>query len=158
MYKAKVNKQFEIEIDQDKPIDWDIQTIKKDTFHIIKNHQSYKAEIIDADLESKKVHLKINGKIFEVEVKDKMDLLLEKLGMSSQLTRKVNDIKAPMPGLVLDIKVKPGDTIQKGEGVIVLEAMKMENLLKSPGDGVVKSIDVKEGEAVEKNQVLINLE
>ena len=63
-----------------------------------------------------------------------------------------------MPGLVLSIMVEPGDSVKKGEGVMVLEAMKMENIIRTPADGIVKSIDVKKSDAVEKNQVLIKFE
>jgi biotin carboxyl carrier protein len=60
-----------------------------------------------------------------------------------------------MPGLILDIKVAPGDLVKKGDVVVILEAMKMENSIKSPGDGVVKDIKVALKQSVEKNQVLI---
>ena len=60
-----------------------------------------------------------------------------------------------MPGLIIDLKVKTGDTVKAGDSLLILEAMKMENMLKSPGDGVVKNVKVKKGDAVEKNQVLI---
>jgi biotin carboxyl carrier protein len=68
---------------------------------------------------------------------------------------KVNELKAPMPGLVLDIVVSEGQEVKKGDALVVLEAMKMENILKSPADVVVKKISVKKGTAVEKNQVLV---
>jgi biotin carboxyl carrier protein len=70
-------------------------------------------------------------------------------------TKKVNDIKAPMPGMVLNILVKEGDTVKKGDAILVLEAMKMENILKSPTDGLIKKIAAVKGTAVEKNQLLI---
>jgi biotin carboxyl carrier protein len=57
--------------------------------------------------------------------------------------------------LIIDMKVQPGDTVKVGDPLLILEAMKMENMLKSPGDGVVKSVKVKKGDTVEKNQVLI---
>ena len=60
-----------------------------------------------------------------------------------------------MPGLILDLKVKPGDEVKKGDIVLILEAMKMENIIKSPGDGLVKSVKVKLKDSVEKNQILI---
>jgi biotin carboxyl carrier protein len=71
-------------------------------------------------------------------------------------SKKVNEVKAPMPGLVLEIRVNVGDAVKKGDAILVLEAMKMENILKSPTDGTVSKINVKKGIAVEKNQVLIN--
>jgi biotin carboxyl carrier protein len=82
-------------------------------------------------------------------------LLLEKLGMNNAASGKVNNIKAPMPGLIIELKVKTGDTVKAGDQLLILEAMKMENILKSPGEGVVKSVKVKKGDTVEKNQVLI---
>ncbi|MCL4115950.1 UNVERIFIED_CONTAM: hypothetical protein GTU68_032768 [Idotea baltica] len=63
-----------------------------------------------------------------------------------------------MPGLVLEIRVEKGQTIEKGEPILVLEAMKMENVLKSPSGGVVADIKIEKGEAVEKNQVLVTFE
>jgi biotin carboxyl carrier protein len=69
--------------------------------------------------------------------------------------KKVNDVKAPMPGMVFNVLVSEGQDIKKGDPLIVLEAMKMENVLKSPTDGTVKKIAVTKGVAVEKNQVLI---
>jgi biotin carboxyl carrier protein len=63
--------------------------------------------------------------------------------------------KAPMPGLILDLKVAPGDVVKKGDVVLILEAMKMENSIKSPGDGVVKEVKVSLKQSVEINQVLI---
>jgi len=85
-----------------------------------------------------------------------MDLLLEKMGIANLETVQVNDLKAPMPGLILDILVTPGQTVKKGDQLLILEAMKMENVLKAPGDGVVASIEVEKGKSVEKGQILIN--
>jgi len=70
----------------------------------------------------------------------------------------VNDLKAPMPGLVLDVLVKEGQQIKKGENLLVLEAMKMENNLKALSDAVVKKVNVGKGARVEKNEILIELE
>jgi biotin carboxyl carrier protein len=60
-----------------------------------------------------------------------------------------------MPGLIIDLKVKDGDQVKAGDPLLILEAMKMENIIKSPGDATVKSVKVRMGEGVEKNQVLI---
>jgi biotin carboxyl carrier protein len=78
--------------------------------------------------------------------------------MSDIASRKVNEIKAPMPGLVLNVDVSEGDEITKDQQVLVLEAMKMENVLKAPGNGVVKAVNANQGDKVEKNQVLVTLE
>ncbi|MFK7905134.1 MAG: acetyl-CoA carboxylase biotin carboxyl carrier protein subunit [Chitinophagales bacterium] len=159
MYKAKVNNNFNFDIDLDNmPQDWDLISPKEGKFHLIQNNQSYNIEVVSTDLSAKTVVLSINGESYEVALQDKMDLLLDKMGISAAVSQKVNEVKAPMPGLVLEIKVKAGDQVEKGDAVLVLEAMKMENVLKSPGEGIVASIEVKVGDAVEKNQVLLKME
>ena len=74
------------------------------------------------------------------------------------VNNKVSDLKAPMPGLVLEVSVEGGQQVSKGDGLLILEAMKMENVIKSPTDGVIKSISVNKGETVEKNQLILNFE
>jgi biotin carboxyl carrier protein len=162
MQKATVNKKdFTIEHTDDKllvngnALNWDVVNLNNGHFHILNEGKSYQAEIIKADAITKSVTLKINNNRYTVEVKDKFDLLLEKMGMSSATANKVNNIKAPMPGLIINLKVAEGDTVKAGDQLLILEAMKMENILKSPGDGVIKKIKVKKGDSVEKNQVLI---
>lgn len=135
--------------------EWDMVEIGNQSFHVIHKNKSYRAEVLSFDKQAKSLTVRINGSKYNVEVKDKLDLLLERLGMDKLAANEVKDIKAPMPGLVLDIMVNEGDEVKKGDQVMILEAMKMENVLKSPGDGTVKSIKVKKGEGVEKNQVMI---
>ncbi|MCX2738478.1 biotin/lipoyl-containing protein [Pontibacter anaerobius] len=137
------------------PFDWDISPIGPNTFHIIKGTRSFTAEVVSADYQEKAFTFKINGATQTVSVKDRFDLLLDKLGMSNANAHKVNDVKAPMPGLILEVKVQPGQEVKKGDPIMILEAMKMENILKSPGDGVVKEVKVQVKQNVEKNQVLI---
>lgn len=162
MFHATVNKKsFEITASEqgftvnDRAFHWDIQKIADGYFHIIQQHKSYKAELVKADYVSKSFHIKINGKTYLVEVKDKFDLLLEKMGMNTSASGKINTIKAPMPGLIIDLKVNQGDMVKTGDTLLILEAMKMENIIKSPGEGMVKTVNVKKGDSVEKNQILI---
>lgn len=169
MYKVKVNNNQEhtIVLDNNHPntgsidsssFELDLLKSKEGLFHVIKNNKSYTVEVVKIDKEEKTVQLKINGTTYTSQIKDKFDELLKNLGFDKLLATKVNEIKAPMPGLVLNIIVNPGDVVKKGDVVIVLEAMKMENNLKSPADGVVKKIAVQKGNAVEKNQILIQFE
>lgn len=162
MYKATVNNSaFEIEageagfIVNGKPVAWDLQKISEGYFHILHENKSYRAEITKTEAETKSVTIKINGRNYTVSLKDKFDLLLEKMGMSNASSAKVNSIKAPMPGLIIDLKINAGDTVSQGDPLLILEAMKMENILKSPGAGTVKTVKVKKGDRVEKGQVLI---
>lgn len=162
MYQAKIkdrtleviNEDGNINIDGD-GFTWDISETSDNKFHIIKDNQAYNAEILSINKDEKLVTLKLNGKKLEVKLKDKLDLLLEKLGMDNLAAAQVNDVKAPMPGLIFEISIKEGDEVKKGDPIMILEAMKMENVLKSPGDGIVKTIKVKKGDSVEKNQVLV---
>jgi biotin carboxyl carrier protein len=136
----------------------DIVSVKSGTFHILLNNKGYRAEIIETDDAGKVFKVNINGTIHTVAVHDRYDELLEQLGMDSILHVKAASIKAPMPGLVLGVRVETGQQIIKGDPVVVLEAMKMENILKSPGEGIVKKILVNKGDKVEKNDLLIELE
>ena len=166
MYKVKVNgkSDFELELDHGVlkhdgvTVDWDMVETSPGAFHVLHNNQSFVCKVIDADMEAKKFTIRVNGNDYTIEAKDKYDLLLQKLGMSNLSSAKVNDIKAPMPGLVLSINIAEGDTVSKGDAILILEAMKMENVLKSPGEGKVKRIKVKKGDAVEKGQVLVVME
>ncbi|MGZ4036047.1 MAG: acetyl-CoA carboxylase biotin carboxyl carrier protein subunit, partial [Bacteroidia bacterium] len=120
------------------------------------DNRSYNVEVVKADAAEKSFLVSVNGNKYQLNVKDKFDELLKSLGFDDLNAKKVNEIKAPMPGLVLDVRVAEGDSVKKGDPILVLEAMKMENIIKSPTDGIVKKINVKKGLAVEKNQVLIN--
>jgi biotin carboxyl carrier protein len=127
-------------------------------YHILYNNKNYDVEVIKIDKISKSYTLRVNGNIYNAQVKDTFAQLMEAMGFDSTTQHKLKELKAPMPGLVLDIKMQPGDVVKKGDAVIVLEAMKMENVLKASGDGVVKSVEVQKGKSVEKNQVLIIFE
>jgi biotin carboxyl carrier protein len=138
-----------------KPVEWNLVKVSEGYFHILYNNKSYKAEVVKTDASTKTFHIKINGKTIPVSVKDRFDLLLEKMGMNGAASNKTIVIKAPMPGLIIDLKVKTGDSVKAGDPLLILEAMKMENIIKSPGEGIVKAIKAKKGDSVEKNQVLI---
>jgi biotin carboxyl carrier protein len=165
MLKINVNNNcFELEQDKERLIlnqevfDGDIQSLGNNHFHILYQNRSYNAEIVKADYVEKSFTIKINGNTYELSVQDRFDLLLEQLGMGKVSKQKLNDLKAPMPGLILDIVVKEGDKVKKGDNLLILEAMKMENMIKSTGEGTVKQIKVSKGDRVEKNHILIVFE
>lgn len=162
MFKATVNQSdFEITPSDEgwlidgSLLDWDLTKVSDKYFHIIHKQKSYRAEVVKADPAAKAFTLKINGRKYTVTLKDKFELLLEKMGMNANASSKINSIKAPMPGLIIDLKIKAGDLVKTGDPLLVLEAMKMENTLKSPGDGTVKAVKVGKGNSVEKGQILI---
>ncbi|QDK79681.1 biotin/lipoyl-binding protein [Spirosoma sp. KCTC 42546] len=137
------------------PFAWDLVKLSAQTFHILHQNRSYTAEVLELNAADKTVSLKINGHIYHVQLKDRFDLLLEKMGMSTLASTKINELKAPMPGLIVGISVQPGDVVNKGDSLLILEAMKMENMLKAPGEATIKTIRVGKGDRVEKGQVLV---
>jgi biotin carboxyl carrier protein len=163
MLKAIVNNQvFDIQGDKaeilvnNQSFNWDMVEIRDGVFSILYKNRSFNAEVLEADYQAKSFVIKVNKNQYTVSAKDRFDLLLDQLGMSN--ANKVNDLKAPMPGLIVDVKVQVGDSVKKGDIILILEAMKMENVLKSAGEGKVKAIKVVPKQNVEKNQVLIEFE
>lgn len=166
MIQAKVNDKHNYTItEKDKQIEingeavWpDVYKIDESRLHLLLNDASYSIEKVGFDAENKTYTVKVNGQKYTVAVKDRFDILLEQMGMGNASAAKLNEIKAPMPGMVLKMLVQPGDGFKKGDALLVLEAMKMENVLKAPAEGVVKEIVAQAGDKVEKNQVLIKCE
>lgn len=152
---ATINETIQLE-----KIDTSLDFVKNEdgSFHILKDNQSYHATIQSISLENKTFELLINGTPYTVQLHDEFDKLVKKLGLSIKSAQKVNEIKAPMPGLVLDILVEAGQSIQKGDGLLILEAMKMENVIKAPSDGVINSISINKGNTVDKNELMIVLD
>lgn len=138
-----------------KEVDADIVEIRNGTFHIIINNKSYNAEIIDYNKDEKSFVIRVNNNSYTLHVSDRFDVLLKELGLDDMASAKASDLKAPMPGLVVDVSVNPGDQVKKGDKLLVLEAMKMENILKAPADGIVKEVNISKGNKVEKNEILI---
>ena len=164
MYQVKVNGKYNFSVKtENKTISVDNEIIKLDhidlnenTSHVLYQNKSYLIEVVELNKEEKTVIIKVNRNIYTLSIEDQYDQLLKQLGMDSLAVSKILQIKAPMPGLVLSVLVADGDEVKKGDNLLVLEAMKMENMIKSPTDGVIKKIEIKQGNKVEKNQLLIS--
>ncbi|MDQ1267290.1 MAG: hypothetical protein QG635_2444 [Bacteroidota bacterium] len=104
--------------------------------------------------------LAMDGMSFDINITDDTKKLLNKFIRQSSSTHgsSASTIKAPMPGMVVKILVQISDTVKKGDSLLIVEAMKMENSLKANASGTIKAIHVKEGQAVEKEQLLIELD
>ena len=126
--------------------------------HWLINNRSMNVEIVSADASKKEFSIKVNNTLYTVELKDQFDELLKSLGMESVGQRKMSEVKAPMPGMVLNILVQAGDTVEKDTPLLILEAMKMENVIKSAAPAVVKKVNAVKGVAVEKGAVLIEFQ
>lgn len=127
------------------------------SYSLVHKGRSYRVLVLKEDRENNTVRLRIGSGTYTVQLQDEQSRMMHTLGFDKAV-KKVREIKAPMPGLVLNIMVKPGDVLKKNDPVLVLEAMKMENLIKAPGDAVVSSIQAVQGKAVEKGQILVSFE
>lgn len=164
MYQVKVNEKYNFVVKTENKqlkvnnevIELDQIILNKNSSHILYQNKSYLIEVVELIKEEKKAIIKINGNIYTLNVEDQYDQLLKQLGMDSLAVSKILQIKAPMPGLVLSVLVTQGDEVKKGDNLLVLEAMKMENMIKSPTDGIIKKIEIKQGNKVEKNELLIS--
>lgn len=159
MLKTKVNNKYDFILDEETPFRdgaIDIIEVKQGIFHIIKDNKSYNAEVLKANKEEKSFVIRVNGNKYTVQIKDKYDDLLKELGIENASSAKIKEMKAPMPGLVVEVRVKENDVVKKGDALIVLQAMKMENILKSPVDAFIKKIHIRKEDTIEKNQLLIS--
>ncbi|MCC6515573.1 MAG: acetyl-CoA carboxylase biotin carboxyl carrier protein subunit [Chitinophagales bacterium] len=160
----KEDNAHEIELDEQqikidgKATDIDLVKLLDNKFHILQNHKSYNIEVLHTDYNLKRFSIKVNNNIYDLNLQTELDILLEKMGMSSAGDEKMDNVKAPMPGLVLDVLVEIGQAVKKGDNLLILEAMKMENIIKASGNGIVKSIKINKKDAVEKGQLLIEME
>ena len=126
-------------------------------FNCIKDNRSVNAVILEEDSAAKKIKVEIEGEVFEIEIKNELDQMLDEMGFSKAASKQIKEVKAPMPGMVLEINVKEGQDVKEGDKLLILGAMKMENSINISADAVIKRIAVKAGQAVEKGQVLVEL-
>lgn len=157
-FKISVNTTYKFDLDPDQINELDLAEEKRSHFHILNHHKAVTAEIVTKDFDAKLYTIRINGNTYRVKIDNPLDQLIKELGFTTGNSKKLNDIKAPMPGIIIGIEVKEGDQIKEGDTLLILEAMKMENAILSTKDAIVKSILVKNGDTVEKNKLLIELE
>jgi len=161
MYTATIkDRSFSVELDKEEqlaeqPVKAEITRSADGAYLLTLDGKKLVADLVRYDRDSKQVVLRIAGQKYAVTIKEPIDLLLERLGMKNAGARKMNNLKAPMPGLITRILVQEGDAVKQGDPLLILEAMKMENVFKAATDAVVKSIRVNEKQAVEKGAELI---
>ncbi|WP_158847369.1 acetyl-CoA carboxylase biotin carboxyl carrier protein subunit [Algibacter sp. L1A34] len=155
---TKVNDNQIFEISQDNISALDAIKTSKNKLHILHQNKSYKAEISKCDFLEKSYTIEVNNNIYRVNISDGLDLLIKEMGFESTASKHINELKAPMPGLILEVFVEIEQDVKEGDPLLILEAMKMENIITSPRDGKIKSISAVKGDAVEKNYLLIEFE
>ncbi|MFQ6104923.1 MAG: biotin/lipoyl-containing protein [Candidatus Glassbacteria bacterium] len=127
----------------------------KPYIHLLINNKSY---LLNASVDGELVDVETLRGTYRFEVIGEKRKELERLGLRKKKERRKKDVHAPMPGLVVDVEVKEGQQVQKGQGIVIVEAMKMENELRAADSGVVKEVLVREGQKVDQNQLLIVIE
>ncbi len=162
-YITMVNdRQYTIEIDQEDRITVDGDSFEVDfqqlseggILSLLLNNQSLEAIVEERD---GAWEVLIRGELYSVQVQDERAFRLAKArGVVAELTGDAT-IKSPMPGLIIAVPVEEGQEVGKGDQIVILESMKMENELRSPRDGVVKRVYVEPGQSVEKNQLLATI-
>lgn len=153
------NQSYEIEIDHDGSVlvngqmrDVDFLNLGGDLFSVITENRSLEAVIND---DEGAIAVMMSGRQFEAQVLDERAMLM--MQRRGTQTTGSGEVKAPMPGLIVDVTAERGASLAKGDTLIILESMKMQNELKSPIDGVVRAIHVEAGQAVDKNELLVEI-
>ncbi|NJB85432.1 biotin carboxyl carrier protein [Lewinella marina] len=127
-------------------------------YHLLLGGESFACELIDTDAFGKRMTVSVNRRRFTVELADAYDRIVQELGLATTVANQSNEVTAPMPGLILQVMAEQGSVVEAGTPLLVLEAMKMENVIKAEGNGTVKAVKVSVGEAVDKRQLLIEME
>ena len=124
-------------------------------FDIHHENQAYEIHLVEYNPLTRECSIEINGQLKKGKVIREIDLRIETLGLNNVQAKKLSTLVSPMPGLVARIDVLAGDHVEKGQPLVILEAMKMENVIAAPHVATIKNIRVQVGQAVERGLVLI---
>lgn len=157
-YRLEVNSDLEFKLSTSDISKTDIIKLSKLKYHVLHKNKSLITEIIESNFYTKSYKVKVNDKIYNININNDLDELIKQMGFEISASKIINEIKAPMPGLILDISVEIGQYVNENDPLLILEAMKMENIITSPRDGIIKSISAVKGKAIDKNELLIEFE
>lgn len=157
-YKIVVNEEHEFAFNENDIEALDVHQISEHQLHVLFQGESFVLDIKEADFHQKNYLIQRGSKPFEVAISNPLDALIASMGFSLDTVNDIQQISAPMPGLILDIHVEAGQEVNEDDPLLILEAMKMENVVASPRAGIIKEVLVKKGAAVDKSQVLIEFE
>lgn len=155
LYQLTVNERSEFKLDEKEIADLDFVKTASNSYHLIYNDNTYRVEVDKVQLGKGLITINVNGNTHKVKIETPLKRKIRALGINELNAGDGEVIKAPMPGKVLSILVKEGDPVESGQDLLILEAMKMENVIKCSQDGVVDEIHIDEADTVDKNQTLL---
>ncbi len=135
-------------------VPFDFQHVRADLYSLLVDGEAFSLQIKDAG-DGREIRL--GSHFFNAVIEDERQAVFNKLQSQHKTESGAALVKAPMPGLVVRLEVQKGARVEKGQGVIVIEAMKMENEIKSPISGIVSEVLVETRATVEKNTPLIRI-
>ncbi len=156
-FKVKVNDSIYYEFNSSDSNSLDILELPESNNHVLLNKKSFNVKIENGNFLTKEYTVSVNSNLYNVKIENDLDVLIKEMGFTIGTSKKTNEIKAPMPGIILSILIKEGQIVKEGDTLLILEAMKMENTIISPKDTIIKSVTIKSGETVEKGQLMIEL-
>ncbi len=157
-YKVLVNNLQEFSIGEKSIQDLDMLPQGEIAYHLLYHNEAFAAEVIEKDFAGRTYTIRINSNTYRVKIASPLDDLIKKMGYSAGSSKALNSVRAPMPGIIIGLNVKKGQEVKKGDSLLILEAMKMENAILSPKDAKIKDIFVSKDATVDKNKLLITLE
>ena len=138
--------------------EWDVVGLPDGRLNVLLGNKSYNVYVDYVDRQKKQIRLRVNQHLYDLEIQEPIDLLLKKMGLNLNTAKKAESINAPMPGLVLSILVEEGQSLKKGEQVLILEAMKMENVFLAERDCVIVKILAKKGDNLGRDDVILEFQ
>tara|TARA_Y100000385_G_scaffold235412_1_gene249157 strand:+ start:71 stop:559 length:489 start_codon:yes stop_codon:yes gene_type:complete len=137
---------------------WDWKQLAPGVFDVRMGNRNVRIERMDGPDAKGNVTIRVNGVVQALQVLGPQQLLLEAMGMSANVETQEKHVESPMPGKILQVMVASGASVDEGDPLLVLEAMKMENVIRAPRSGVIAGVEAQVGEAVEKAAILVTYE
>ena len=155
--KVKVNDSHEFEFKSSDVEKLDLLKRSASKFHVISKNKSFDIKLEKADFNIREYVISVNTNNYTIKISNEIDQLIKEMGFTIGASVKANNIKAPMPGIILSGNVEENQEVKEGETLLILEAMKMDNAIRATKSGFIKSIYAKSGETVEKGALLIEM-
>lgn len=157
-YHIQVNNRQEFDISAEDVENLDMISLNGNEYHLLYKNKSYRILLEEIDSHQPSLQLRVNGKPFQIQIDTPLARKIKELGIAEDELGTGEEVIAPMPGKVISLLVKEEDEVEPGQELLILEAMKMENIIKAKTGGIIQEINVTEGDAVNKNALLLYIE